>query len=139
MLITTRDRRRRAAHIVECAVSYTILSLLIFGLIIGGLGVFRYQEVASLAREGSRYASVHGDEYHEGTGKPAATAADVYNNAILPKAVALDPSQLTYNVTWSPDNNQGSTVTVKVTYHWIPEAFLPGMYLSSSSTAVVLY
>ncbi len=139
MVITSKKSRRHAAHIPECAIAYSSIMLLMFGLIVGGLGVFRYQEVASLAREGSRYASVHGAAYNQATGKPAATAADVYNNAILPKAVALDPSLLTYNVTWNPDNNQGSTVTVKVTYNWIPEAFLPSMYLSSTSTAVVQY
>jgi len=139
MLITNKNNRRRAAHIVECAIAYTVVSLLIFGLIIGGLGVFRYQEVASLAREGSRYASLHGDQYHQSTGKPAATAVDVYQNAILPRAVALDSSQLNYNVSWNPNNAQGSTVTVTVTYHWVPEAFLPSMNLSSTSTAVVLY
>ena len=139
MLTTAKKRQRRGAHVVECAITYSVTFLLIFGTIIGGLGVFRYQEVASLAREGSRYASVHGAEYEHSTGKPAATASDVYNNAILPRAVALDPSQLTYNVTWNANNNQGSTVSVTVTYHWVPEALLPGMYLSSTSTAVVQY
>ncbi len=99
---------------VESAIIYSVTFLLIFGLIIGGLGVFRYQEVASLAREGSRYASVHGAMYEQVTGKPAATPADVYNNAILPKAVALDPKQLTYSVTWNPDNQRESSVTVTV-------------------------
>jgi len=27
---------------------------------IGGMGIFRYQELATLAREGARYAVVHG-------------------------------------------------------------------------------
>jgi Flp pilus assembly protein TadG len=132
-------KARRGALILECALVYPITFLLIFGLIIAGLGVFRYQEVGFLAREGSRYASLHGAAYQQATGKTAATPADVYNNAILPKTVALNPSQLTYTVTWLPDNKQGSTVTVKVTYHWVPEAFLPSMNLSSASTVPVIY
>jgi len=143
MFYRSRKRRRRGAVILECAVVYPITFLLVFGLIIGGLGVFRYQEMASLAREGSRYASLHGATYQQNTGKTAATASDVYNNAILPKAVALDLKQLSYTVTWNPDNKPGntppSTVSVKVTYHWVPEAFLPSMNLSSTSTVVMIY
>jgi Flp pilus assembly protein TadG len=139
MFMPTKSRRRNAAHVPECAISCSIVCLLLFGLIIGGLGVFRYQEVASLARDGSRYASLHGDQYQKGTGKAAATASDVHQNAILPNAIALDSSQLTSTVNWNPDNKAGSTVTVTVSYHWIPEAFLPSMNLSSTSTAVVLY
>ena len=132
-------RRRRGTHVVECAVVFPVTFLLLFGLIIGALGVFRYQEVASLAREGSRYASVHGYQYQLTTGRPAATAADVFNNAIEPRAVILNPSQLSYSVTWNPDNRQGSTVTVKVNYQWVPEAFLGGLTLSSTSTTPISY
>src|SRR5260370_29294594 len=116
MLYGPRKSRRRGAVILECAIVYPITFMLVFGLIIGGLGVFRYQEVGFLAREGSRYASLHGATYQLETGKPAATASAVYNNAILPKAVALDPSKLTYSVAWNPDNKAGSTVTVTLTY-----------------------
>lgn len=139
MLYRAKKSRRRGALILECALVYPITFLLVFGVIIGGLGVFRYQEVSFLAREATRYASVHGAMYQQNTGKPAAKPSDVYNNAILPKVVALELSQLTYTVTWSPDNNPGSTVTVKVTYHWVPEAFLPSMDLSSTSTVVMIY
>ena len=139
MVYRPRKSPRRGALILECALVYPITFMIILGIIIGGLGVFRYQEVASLAREGSRYASLHGAAYQQNTGKSAATASDVYNHAILPKAVALDLSQLSYTVTWNPDNQAGSTVTVKVTYHWVPEAFLPSMNLSSTSTVVMIY
>lgn len=131
--------RRRGTHVVECAVVFPVLFLLLLGLLVGGLGVFRYQEVASLAREGARYASVRGSKYQQVTGKPAATAPDVYNNAISPRAVILDPANLSYNVTWNPDNKQGSTVTVQVTYLWVPEAYLGGITLSSTSTMPVSY
>ena len=131
--------RRRGTHAVECAIIFPLLFLLVLGLFVGGTGVFRYQEVASLAREGARYASVRGYKYQQVTGKPAATADDVFNNAISPRAVILDPSQLSYNVTWNPDNKQGSTVTVQVTYQWVPEAYLGGITLGSTSTMPVSY
>lgn len=132
-------QRRRGASLVEFAFVAPVFFLLVIGLVVGGVGVFRYQQVASLAREGARYASVRGSKYQQVTGNPAATPADVYNNAILPGSVALDPAQLSSSVTWSPDNKQGSTVSVQVTYRWIPEAFLGGVTLGSTSTVSMSY
>lgn len=134
-----RPQPRRGATVLECAVVYPVFLLLVIGLIVGGLGVFRYQEVAALAREGARYASVRGTRYEFSTGQKAATPANVYDNAIKPKAVALDLSKLSCNVTWSPGNDPGGLVTVRVTYRWLPEAFLGGMDLTSTSTMTVSY
>ena len=134
-----RPSRRRAATLVECAMVCPVLFLFVFGLIIGGLGVFRYQEVASLAREGARYASVRGAKYEGVTGQPAATPAAIYDNAVKPRIVSLDPSQVTYQVSWNTDNRQGSMVIVRVDYQWVPEAFLGGITLSSTSTMPMSY
>jgi Flp pilus assembly protein TadG len=134
-----RAASRRGTTIVECALVYPLTVFLIFGLIISGMGVFRYQEMAALAREGARYAIVHGSKYQQVTGQPAATAADVYNNVLLPKMVSLDPARLTYSVTWTPDKRPGSTVQVQLTYHWVPEVFLGGIDLTSTSTMTISY
>jgi Flp pilus assembly protein TadG len=137
---------RRAASLVEFAVVAPVTFLLLIGLLVGGMGIFRYQEVAMLAREGSRYASVHGAQYAADTGLPAATAQDVYNNAIVANNVSLDLSQVQYSVTWNTDNRlyhtnivngtvvpTTNTVKVTITYTWIPEAFLGGITLTSTS------
>jgi hypothetical protein len=122
----------------------------LLALFTGAMGIFRYQELASIAREASRWASVHGAQYRQDTGNPAATAQDVYNNVIAPNAVCLDLSQLSYSVTWNTDNrpynaiivnNQWvpvrNTVTVTLTYQWIPEVYLGGYTLTSTSTVPV--
>jgi Flp pilus assembly protein TadG len=134
-----RRTSRPGTHAVEAALIFPVFFLLVIGLIVFALGVFRYQELASLAREGARYASVRGATYELYTGNTAATPADVYNNAILPSAIMLDPDQLGYSVTWNPDNQQGSMVTVTVTYHWVPEAFFGGIDMSSTSSMAVSY
>jgi Flp pilus assembly protein TadG len=117
---------------IEVAIELPILFLFIIGMVVVGLAIFRYQQVAELAREGARYASVHGTQYAADTGNAAATASDVYNNAILPVAVGLDPSAITYSVAWNSSNSPTSanpnstppgtpitnTVTVTVTYTW---------------------
>jgi len=151
MFRTVNRRRRSGAAAVEFAITCPIVFFLIFATIVGGLGVFRYQETAALAREGARWASVHGSEYATDYNVPAPTPQDIFDKAIKPLVVALDPSRLTYSVTWNTTNDPlrvdndvqepvGNTVTVTVTYQWFPEMYLVGPYtLTSTSTAQMLY
>jgi Flp pilus assembly protein TadG len=140
MRLRTTSQRSGAAA-VEAAVSLPALLILMIGLAVGGLGIFRYNEVSMLAREGSRWASVHGATYQSDSGASAAiTADDVYNKAIKPMATALDSSKLTYTLAFSPDSSAGSTVTVTVKYQWYPEAYLGGpISFTSSSTRTISY
>ena len=150
MAVAAHDRRDGTTT-VEFGITCPIVFFLIFAIIVGGLGVFRYQEVGAVAREAARWASVHGGQYAEDTGQPAATASDIYTNAIVPGAFGLDLSQLTYSVTWNHDNMPlwvgenaeapvGNTVTVTVTYQWMPEMYLVGpITLTSTSTAQMIY
>jgi Flp pilus assembly protein TadG len=133
--------RRRAATVVETAIVLPVVVLFLFGILVGAMGIYRFQEVASLAREATRWASVHGSLYAQETGKSAATADDVYKKAILPKAISLDPSKLSYTVTWTPNNQPPKgKVTVTVSYQWFPELFLVGpLNLTSSSTMQMCY
>jgi Flp pilus assembly protein TadG len=129
---------RRGAVTVEFALVAPLTFLLVLGLLVGGMGVFRYCEVATLAREASRWASVHGSGYQKDTGNAAATAQDVYNNVIATEATSLAANKLTYSVTWNTTNDPGSnTVRVTVSYQWLPEVFLGGITLTSTSEAVM--
>jgi Flp pilus assembly protein TadG len=142
--------RRRGATTVEFAICCPVVFFFCFATIVGGLGVFRYQQTAELAREAARWASVHGGQYEAETGNPAATANDIYVNAIEPMAATLNLSRLSYQVTWDKSNMplsvletsqvQGNKVTVKVTYQWFPEMFLVGPFtLTSTSTSQMVY
>src|SRR6476660_8432196 len=97
-------QQHRGTTAVEFALSCPIVFFLVFAIMVGALGVFRYQQTAELAREASRWASAHGGQYAEETGKPAATAQDVYTDAIQPAATTLDLSRLRYQVTWDKNN-----------------------------------
>jgi Flp pilus assembly protein TadG len=147
-----KHRRCGASTVVEMAFIAPVLFFILFGLLIGGLGIFRYQQVAQLARDGSRWASVHGTQYAADTGNSAATSTDVYNDAISPNAAGLNLNKLTYSVSWNSTNspfsvktvsgsqqNVANTVSVTVNYQWIPEAFLGGITLSSTSVTVMSY
>jgi Flp pilus assembly protein TadG len=137
---------RRGASLVEFALVAPVTFFLMIGLLVGGMGIFRYQEVATLAREAARYASVHGTGYASDTGNPAATATDVYTNGIVNNNVSLDLSHLQYSVTWNTSNRpyhtkivSGSvvpvtnTVQVTITYQWMPEALLGGITMTSTA------
>src|SRR5689334_6945607 len=103
-LCRSGTRPRRGATLVEFALVLSLMSLLSFGTIVLGAGVFRYQQVAAVAREGARWASVHGMQYQRDTKQTAATAQDVYNNAIKPMTAGLDLNKLAYSVSWSTSN-----------------------------------
>lgn len=148
-----RPAARRGAVAVENVLVLNVMFSLLLGVIVLGMGVYRYQEMSYLAREGARWASVHGTQYASDTGNPAATAADVYTSAIQPQMAALDTAQFSYTVTWSSsnapyhtaidaDNNLvkvANTVTVTVRYNWVPEAYLGGVLLTSTSVMPMSY
>jgi Flp pilus assembly protein TadG len=160
-------RRRRGATVVECAVIYPAAFLILLGLLIGGLGVFRYQQVAHLAREAARYAAVRGSQYQVETGQAAVSVQDV-RDYVVSQSAGLDSSAAlldvevflhvtaadgsTTAVAWGAsnkapyqvisDNGQArqNSVSVTVRYQWLPEAFLVGpITLSSTATIPMQY
>ena len=105
-MCTCRCRRRRGAVVVEFAVVTPVFLLFVFGLLIGGLGVARYQEVAYLARSGARYASTHGATYQregiaEQTGVPTVDGADDLSNYLAKQAVLLDANHMQVSTSWT--------------------------------------
>jgi hypothetical protein len=132
---TLRSTARRGLTTAECGVVYGLTLLLIVGTIIEALGVFRYQQVAQLAREGARWAAVHGSTYQAEKNASAPTSNDVMTNAITPKAVGLDTTQLSCTLTMT-----SNTASVTLTYNWIPEAFFTTpITLTSTSVMPITY
>src|ERR1700750_733169 len=108
MVFRPKRLRRDGVTLGEFAAVGSVTLVIIFILIVGGLSVFRYQEVAHLAREGARYASTHGGKYQqEGFGQQAGVPSiSAVNDANLTtyvagQAVLLDPSKLTVEVSWT--------------------------------------
>ena len=56
-------RRRIGATTLEFAIVAPIALLFLIGGVNLALGVYRYQQIAYLARAGARYASTHGAQY----------------------------------------------------------------------------
>jgi Flp pilus assembly protein TadG len=147
MIHRRRSLRRPGAAMLETALVYSALAMFLGGTFSLGLGVCAFQQLGGMAREGARWASVHGAQYATVTKNAMATPATVYSNAIQPMAVGVDTAQLTYSVTWSDSSEKttykdksGNTkinyVTVTLTYQWYPAAYLTGP-ITLTSTAVM--
>ena len=118
------------------AVVAPLAFLLTIGVIVGGMGVFRYNQVASLAREGARWASVRGREYQNDAHRSRVTSDDVLSEVIRKKSVALDPKRLQCDMTWGPND---TTVSVTLRYEWIPGVFGKGGVFQSTAVMFVSY
>lgn len=145
-----RTDRRRGTAVLEFAAVAPVVFFLVLFIIVGGLGVFRYQEVAVMSQDAARYAATHGAGYRKDAGLLPGSSADWTNelvaNAVAPWTSGFDPKRLTCTVTWPdvsnqfgvPDNWPGSRVTVTVRYQWWPETVLGGpIYLTSTSTETI--
>jgi Flp pilus assembly protein TadG len=174
MLRKPKATRRKGATSLECALVLPIVLFLILGMVVGGMGVSRYQQVAYLAREGARYASTHAGQYQQEnaaaiTNKTLPNVNEDYivSNIVKANAVAMNPASLTATVSFNmsagnydwddtTDNNkrwpysqvtksgttysETNTVSVTVTYQWLPELYLTGpITLSSTSVMPVAY
>src|SRR5262245_39345565 len=90
MYLPTAHPLRRGATLTEAGLTLTTAILLIVGLVVGALGVFRYQQVALAAREGARYCITHGGLYERELARPPITKAEVVARAINPVTPMLN-------------------------------------------------
>ena len=153
-----KSRTRRGATLVEFAIIGPLVFLLLIGFAVLAMGVFRYQEVAYLARQGARHASIHGAQYRIDNQLPPGNQAtwtdEIRTQAVLPHIASLDANRLTVAAAWSAGDNRANAgnssngfastipnaVTVTVTYSWMPEAYLVGPFqLQSSATMPMSY
>jgi Flp pilus assembly protein TadG len=122
-LLTRQQSRRRGTSAVEFALVAPILFMLLVGLMIGGLEVFRYQQVATLTRDCARYASVHGAKWAQANNNGTLTTADdIFTNVVGARGFVLDLPTVKANstVTWDdttqmPTTTSGQTNRVHVT------------------------
>jgi Flp pilus assembly protein TadG len=144
MMISKRNRPdRRGAAALEAAVVYPVAMLLLIGTVVVGIAVFRYEQLQALAREGARYASVHGPTYASEQNSSYATSSTVLTY-VETMTAGIQPNSLSCTVTWAPNpptTSTPSTVTVQLSYSWSPEGFLPpqAVSMTASSTMPVTY
>jgi Flp pilus assembly protein TadG len=92
--------RRPAAVAVEAALVHPLMIFLLLALIVGGMGVFRHQQAAGMAREAARYAAVRGSDWQKASDKPSPTAQEIRQHAVEPLAAGMDLGSLSVEVVW---------------------------------------
>ncbi len=107
--LQVRGQGRRGASIVEFALVFLLLMLVVLGLMDLGRGIWTYTTVAQASREASRYIMVHGSANRT-------TAADI-ENVVARHAIGLDASKLQVSTSYDDeDSKRGDTVDVSVRY-----------------------
>jgi len=119
----------RGQTFVEFAAVALPLCFIIFGIILVSMAVYSYSFVSYGAREGVRYAIVHGS-----ASLSPASASDI-KSYVQNKARSLNASYLNVSTNWKPDNKPGSVVSVQVTYSFQPLFPMSAVAVPLSSTA----
>lgn len=138
---------------VEFALVAPLFFFLLFAIIDFGRYVYYVQILNNAAREGARYAIVHGSGSLAPSG-PSANTVDLSGNNIRAVVrnyaigVIGNTSALTTTISWqdpvnvfaTPSNDRGNTVTVVTTYDFhslIPVVPIPTLQIEGTSTLVI--
>ena len=115
--------------LVEFALIFPFLVLIIAGIIDLGQGVYAYGVVASAAREGARFAIT---DPHNDSGIVSQAKANT---------AALNPSQVNVTKGCFPNScSAGGWITVTVTYNWQPiTLYFSPLTLRGSSVMTIEY
>jgi Flp pilus assembly protein TadG len=127
-------KNEAGAAMVEFAIAAGVFVTMLLGILEFGFAAWEKNSVASDAREGARYAVVHGLK----SGR--ITNATGVSNYVKSKT-SLGASNITVTTTWFPtDERPGSTVTVTVS-HLVPRRgpFLPQHTVTSTSKMIVVF
>ena len=144
MRVRDRCREDRGSSLIEFALISFMFVMVLAGVVEMGRMVLVYNTIANAAREGTRYAIVHGADQTvspSGPGNVTAVQTVVKNFA---SAGLIDTTALTITVSYPNGNNTaGSPVTVKVLYTYDPFVrFFSSMLnttLGSTSEGVISY
>jgi Flp pilus assembly protein TadG len=127
-------RASKGQTFVEFAIAIPGVLLVTLGIANFALAISAYNFVCYGARDGTRFAAVHG------AASPNPASADDVRNFVRSEASGIDRNQVTVATTWSPDNNQNSRVAVQVQYTFqflLPFVQLPQVNLSSTSQMII--
>ncbi len=124
-VVRVRRSRQKGSAMVELALCFMGFLMLTLGSMEFGWAIYAYNNCSYAAQTGARWASVNGS-----LSTSPATAATV-TSYVQSQLVALDPTLMTVNTTWSPNNSPGSTVTITVSYTVTP---LVGLAIQNNFT-----
>jgi Flp pilus assembly protein TadG len=119
-------REDGGAAIIEFAFGTVVFFGILAAIIDFSAAMYSANNVEHAAKEGVRYASIHG-----------ALSADPKSDAeieayVKGRVLSLDSTKMSVSVTWTPDANPGSDVTIAVDY--VYEAFFQNIIPSGPFT-----
>ena len=129
-----RKHRERGASILEFGLAFLVFMSALYGIMEFGRIVASYNILSGAAREGARYAVVHGS-----ASGSAATASDI-QTVVRNWAIGLDTSSVAVDTSWDPGNGPGGKVKVKASYTITPFTGLilqNGITLQSNAQMVI--
>lgn len=134
---TRRSIRRRGQALIEMALVVIVLLVLTLGLIQYGIIANTKVTMANLAREGARYAAVHGTETtSDGPSTPGDDAITSIRDQVIKVASYTNLKDITdANIIIEPAKTtddpraSGELVTVTITYDMRTKFFMPGSSL----------
>ncbi len=130
--------RRPGATALETAIVLSVLFVMIIAIIVGGMTVLRYQQVACLAREGARWASVRGGDDQRETGTDGVMVKQIVSDGILPYAAAMDPGAVSVEVFWV-DQSTGIATDWDLARRDVRSITAGGEYVTNTVRVIVTY
>ena len=100
------------AAFIEFGLLASIFITLSFAIIDFGRMMWLNNTVEHIAAEGARYAAVRGSN------KSSPVDEDQVTTYVQDRATGIPAADMNINVTWTPNNNPGGSVTVLVTYNY---------------------
>jgi Flp pilus assembly protein TadG len=127
-----------AAMVEFAIVSALIFIPLVFGILEFGRLTWAKDMVTTAAREGTRFAIVHGLDYDSAGGVAFDSAAVA---SYVEAKTQLSPIKV--QTAWTNDKSPGDTVVVTVSYVYTPVVKVPGLLTSKTvtgtSTQIIAY
>ena len=153
-MIRRNAAHRRGAVMLEAAIVLPVMLFLFLMIIVGGVGVLRYQQTVTLSCEAARWASVRGAQWQSATGQTSPTQQQIFDNAVAPMASGMDQNNISIQVyvvnqttgtavAWDSSNKSPFSLTssnapvathvrVTITYPWSPGFLLGTINLTST-------
>ncbi|GAC1469062.1 MAG: hypothetical protein NVSMB9_12430 [Isosphaeraceae bacterium] len=123
---------------MEMAFAGPVVIMFLIGIMDTGAAVHSNNALAEAAREGARYAAVHGSLSATPLGPTANSAA--VEDVVRGYAIGLDPAKLQVQSSWPDlDNKPKSRVTVAVSYTYQPIGLFGAAFVMRSSSTMMIY
>ena len=107
---STRANRRRGATVIEFSLVFILFITMVAGVFELGRAIWAYNTLMHAAKQGVRYAMVHGAR------NPIPSGGTTVENYTKSQAVGLAPSSVNAVVNYYPDNKPGSKVKVSASH-----------------------